>query len=88
MPSPPAGPVSPSRMLHVLDAALDQSQEVKAVEQALKRSSVALAESEAALAASRSAERTASLIAMHDPMTVLPNRTLFDDGLVQAIAGA
>jgi diguanylate cyclase (GGDEF)-like protein len=44
--------------------------------------------SEKALAASRSAELTASQLAMHDQMTGLPNRALFDDRLAQAIAGA
>lgn len=62
--------------------------EVKAVEQALSRSRAALADSEAALAVSRNAERMASQMAMHDQKTGLPNRTLFDDRLVQAIAGA
>ncbi len=62
--------------------------EVKAVEQALTQSRDALAESQAALAASRDAERTASQRAMHDQKTGLPNRTLFDDRLTQAIAGA
>jgi diguanylate cyclase (GGDEF)-like protein len=62
--------------------------EVKAVELALNRSREALAASEAALAASRFAERTATQIAMHDQKTGLPNRTLFDDRLAQAIAGA
>ena len=62
--------------------------EVKAVELALNRSREALAESEAALAASREAERVATEIAMHDQKTGLPNRTLFEDRLAQAIAGA
>jgi diguanylate cyclase (GGDEF)-like protein len=62
--------------------------QVKEVEQALNRSHEALAESEAALATSRQAERAASRRAMHDPKTGLPNRTLFDDRLAQAIAGA
>lgn len=62
--------------------------EVRAVEEALNRSRVALAESESALEASRHAERTASQLAMHDQKTGLPNRTLFDDRLAQAIAGA
>jgi diguanylate cyclase len=62
--------------------------EVKQVEQALSRSREALVESEAALATSRQAERAASLQAMHDRKTGLPNRTLFDDRLAQAIAGA
>lgn len=62
--------------------------EVKSVEQALARSREALAESEQALATSRDAERTSSQRAMHDQKTGLPNRTLFDDRLAQAIAGA
>jgi diguanylate cyclase (GGDEF)-like protein len=62
--------------------------EVKAVEQVLSRSREALAESEEALAASRKAERAASHRAMHDQKTGLPNRSLFDDRLTQAIAGA
>lgn len=61
---------------------------VRAVEQALSRSREALAESEDALTRSRDAERTATLLAMHDQKTGLPNRTLFDDRLAQAIAGA
>lgn len=154
MRQPPADAATPSRLLHALDTALDQSQEVKvkvescaedlgsandlakarmangattlsatqalqnglavelkiqgcaddlqlvsdnlahgvdevkAVEQALDRSRAALAESEAALALSRNAERAASELAMHDQKTGLPNRTLFDDRLAQAIAGA
>jgi diguanylate cyclase (GGDEF)-like protein len=62
--------------------------QVREVEQALKRSHKALAESETALATSRQAERAASRRAMHDHKTGLPNRTLFDDRLAQAIAGA
>lgn len=70
------------------DHLADGLDEVKAVEQALTRSRAALAESEDALAVSHNAERTASERAMHDPKTGLPNRTLFDDRLVQAIAAA
>ncbi len=62
--------------------------QVKQVEQALSRSRDALVESEAALETSRRAEREASRRAMHDQKTGLPNRTLFDDRLAQAIAGA
>jgi diguanylate cyclase (GGDEF)-like protein len=62
--------------------------EVKAVELALDHSRTALAESQAALALSRNAERVASELAMHDQKTGLPNRTLFDDRLAQAIASA
>jgi diguanylate cyclase (GGDEF)-like protein len=61
---------------------------VKEVEQALNRSHEALAESEMALATSRQAELAARRRAMHDQKTGLPNRTLFDDRLAQAIAGA
>jgi diguanylate cyclase len=61
---------------------------VKEVGQALRRSHEALAESETALASSRQAEQVASRRAMHDQKTGLPNRTLFDDRLAQAIAAA
>ena len=63
-------------------------EEVKAMDQALSRSRAALAESEEALAVARHAEGRASHIAMHDQKTGLPNRTLFDDRLAKAIAGA
>lgn len=62
--------------------------EVEDYERALSLSRESLAESEAALAVSRNAERAASALAMHDQKTGLPNRTLFDDRLGQAIAGA
>jgi diguanylate cyclase len=62
--------------------------EVKEVKQALSESRDALVESEAALAAARQAEQAASRRAMKDQMTGLPNRTLFDDRLAQAMAGA
>jgi len=61
--------------------------EVKAVEHALNRSRAAPA-SEVALAASRDAERVARQVATHDQKTGLLDRTLFDDRLTQAIAGA
>ncbi len=63
-------------------------EEVKAVQQALDRSSASLAESEAALMVARSAERSACHRAMHDEKTGLPNRSLFDDRLDQAMASA
>jgi diguanylate cyclase (GGDEF)-like protein len=62
--------------------------QVKEVEEALSRSHEALRESQTALATSREAEQSASRRAMHDQKTGLPNRTLFDDRLAQAIAGA
>ncbi len=73
------------QMTRNLAHGLDQ---VKAVEQALTRSREALDESQRSLAASRQAERSASQRAMHDQKTGLPNRTLFDDRLIQAIASA
>nr|WP_295083716.1 GGDEF domain-containing protein [uncultured Roseateles sp.] len=72
----------------VSDTLADGVAEVKDVEQALSLSREALAESESALAVSRNAERVANTLAMHDQKTGLPNRTLFDDRLAQAIAGA
>lgn len=62
--------------------------QVKEVEEALSRSHEALRESQTALVTSREAEQLASRRAMHDQKTGLPNRTLFDDRLAQAIAGA
>jgi diguanylate cyclase (GGDEF)-like protein len=62
--------------------------EVQEVELALSRSRQALEDSKTALASSIEAERSASWRAMHDGKTGLPNRSLFDDRLAQAIAGA
>lgn len=62
--------------------------EVEAVKQALNQSRDALVASDAALVAAREAEQAASHRAMRDEKTGLPNRTLFDDRLAQAIAGA
>jgi diguanylate cyclase (GGDEF)-like protein len=63
-------------------------EQVKKVEQDLIRSQQALVDSEVALATSRQAEQAASRRALHDQKTGLPNRTLFDDRLAQAISGA
>ena len=56
------------------------------VEAALAGSQEALARTESSLADAQEAERRSSLRAMHDAATGLPNRTLFDDRLGQAIA--
>lgn len=72
----------------VTDNLTQSVDEVNEVKQALLRSDDALVESDAALAAAREAEQAASRRAMKDQMTGLPNRTLFDDRLAQAIAGA
>jgi diguanylate cyclase (GGDEF)-like protein len=63
-------------------------EQVKKVEHDLIRSQAALVDSEVALATSRQTEQAASHRALHDQKTGLPNRTLFDDRLAQAIAGA
>ena len=72
----------------VTDNLAQSVDEVKAVTRALRRSHDALAQSDAALAAALEAERAASRRAMKDQKTDLPNRSLFDDRLAQAIAGA
>jgi diguanylate cyclase (GGDEF)-like protein len=55
---------------------------------ALAKSDKALAHTEAALATSQEEENKAKLRAMHDSMTGLPNRDLFNDRLGHAIAMA
>lgn len=62
--------------------------EVQQVEKALSRSRRALLRSRAELVTSINAERAASWRAMHDGTTGLPNRSLLNDRLAQAIAGA
>jgi len=62
--------------------------ELKTIAGELDASQGALAESEAALVASQRAEKDASWKAMHDVKSGMPNRTLFDDRLEQALAGA
>ncbi|MFH1815935.1 MAG: GGDEF domain-containing protein [Pseudomonadota bacterium] len=73
--------------LHEVTDTLSQGiEDLKGVESALKRSRKALIESEAALALSQRGEHKAKFDGMHDPRTGLPNRTLFDDRLAQAIS--
>lgn len=60
--------------------------DLKRVEAALAGSREALVRTESSLADAQEAERRSSLRAMHDAATGLPNRTLFDDRLGQAIA--
>ena len=59
--------------------------EVLQVEQALDRSRQALHDSKAELASSIDAERAASWRAMHDGRTGLPNRSLFDDWVIEVM---
>ncbi|MDP2870853.1 GGDEF domain-containing protein [Methyloversatilis sp.] len=73
--------------LHEVTDTLAQGiEDLKGVESALKRSRKALIESEAALALSQRGEQKAKFDGMHDSRTGLPNRTLFDDRLAQAIS--
>jgi len=60
--------------------------DLKHVELALLRSREALEASERALATSQEDEKKAKFDGMHDRRTGLPNRTLFDDRLAQAIS--
>lgn len=60
--------------------------DLKHVEAALASSKIALAETNAALDSALAGEEQANLRALHDPMTGLPNRTLFDDRLAHALA--
>lgn len=73
--------------LHEVTDTLAQGiDDLKDVEAALMQSREALLESEAALAVSQQGEKKARFEGMHDPRTGLPNRTLFDDRLAQAIS--
>jgi diguanylate cyclase (GGDEF)-like protein len=60
--------------------------DIKHVEIALNRSRAALAEAETALLTAQEDERHATLRALHDPATGLPNRVLFDDRVTQGIS--
>jgi diguanylate cyclase len=60
--------------------------DIKQVEVALTRSRAALVHAEAALLTAQEHERHATLRALHDSATGLPNRVLFDDRLAQGIA--
>ncbi len=60
--------------------------DIKHVKVALTRSRVALVEAETALLTAQEDERHATLRALHDPATGLPNRVLFDDRVTQGIS--
>ncbi len=61
-------------------------EELKALESELTQSRIALADSAAALATAQQHAREAQVRALHDSLTGLPNRELFDDRLAHAIA--
>lgn len=60
--------------------------DIQQVEVALTRSRAALVEAETALLTAQEDERHATLRALHDSATGLPNRVLFDDRLAQGIS--
>ena len=70
----------------VTDTLAQGIQELEQVEIALTRSRAALAETETALATAQVEAKQATLRAMHDAATGLPNRGLFDDRLAHGIA--
>jgi len=73
--------------LHELTETLSHGIEVQQrVEAVLTETERALALTAASLVTAREEERRATLRAMHDSATGLPNRELFDDRLAQAIA--
>jgi diguanylate cyclase (GGDEF)-like protein len=61
-------------------------EDLKALETELIQSKMALADAEAALSTARDLAREAQVRAMHDSLTGLPNRELFNDRLAHAIA--
>ena len=73
--------------LHAVTDTLAQGvEDLKQIEIALTRSRAALAETEIALATARAEEKEATLRALHDAATGLPNRGLFDDRLTYGIS--
>jgi len=70
----------------VTDTLAQGIQDLEKVEIALTRSRAALVETKTALATAQAEEKQATLRAMHDAATGLPNRGLFDDRLAHGIA--
>ncbi len=70
----------------VTDTLAQGIEDLEEVEITLARSRAALAETETALETAQAEEKQATLRAMHDAATGLPNRGLFDDRLAHGIA--
>jgi diguanylate cyclase (GGDEF)-like protein len=73
-------------LAEVTDTLAQGIAEIKVIEGALAQSRAALVETQSALATARADEQRATHRAMHDTATGLPNRALFNDRLLHAIA--